>query len=116
MVEEARMDEEKKMTPMELDFARWIVKRGGRFRLRDIPHTKFWCEYRKLIRFLRVKGWRFVIVENRRRPGQNFYTVTPPGGVWNVPPRESRGPGRPTNEEVLTRIAPLLPGIHSVGG
>lgn len=98
-----------KMTPMELDFARWIKKRRGVFRLRDIQRTPFWCEYRKLTRFLRLKGFIFHLTENRKRPGQNLYRVTPPGGVWMISDRDTRGPGRPTNEEVLARTAPLLP-------
>jgi hypothetical protein len=100
---------------MELDFARWIARRGGRFKLRDLARTRYIYEYRKLLVYLRRRGYAVDLKQVRRRPGSNLYTVTPPGGVWSLPAREKRGPGRPTREEVRVRREPLLPGFGPLG-
>lgn len=101
------------MTPMELGLAWWMKSRGGEFRLRELARTKFIFEYRKLIRFLRLRGYVVDIKENRKRPGSNLYTVTPPGGIWNLPSIK-RGPGRPTVEEVRERHEPSFGFMQNV--
>lgn len=103
---------QEKMTPMELGFAWWIRRRGGVFRLRDIGRTIYFPEYRKLVRFLRLRGYVVDIVENRKRPGSNLYTVRPPDGVWSLQDK-SRGPGRPTVEEVRLRSEPTFDFMRS---
>jgi len=100
------------MTPMELDYALWIKRRGGRFRLRDLSKTRFIYEYRKSNTHLRQEWWS-VNVKLARLPGSNLYTVIPPSGDWSIlPVPTKRHVGRPSNEEVRLTREPYLKGLQ----
>lgn len=101
------------MTPMEIDFARWVKRHGGRFRLRQLAGTRYIYEYRKFASHLRREGWVVDVTEHRRAAGSNLYTIIPPNNDWTIVPDVEKRPGRPTNEEVREKTEPLLPFIEA---
>ena len=65
--------------PQLKSYAEFVASRDFRVTLSDVLKTHYSAEYRKLNIWLRDKmGWSYDIELNRKEPGKNLYTFTPP--------------------------------------